>query len=25
LYYQTAFYAFPDAALRWGIKWRLVN
>ncbi len=25
LYYQTAYYAFPDAAIRWGIKWRLVN
>ncbi len=25
LYYQTAYYAFPDVALRWGIKWRLVN
>lgn len=25
LYYQTAYYAFPDAAFRWGIKWRLTN
>lgn len=25
LFYQTAYYGHPTAAIRWGISWRLVN